>query len=266
MFVDWLVVDGYSIHHPPMALGQGVLNAFYYGGLNTAAELFEIMGDGEYVAKCLTRAEKLKEAFNKWLYDEERGLYFEGLNTKTPDELIHNFMPQNVEKRYYMSHSNILCSCFGICEGERAKRILRRIVSDESIGRCQPYFTHFLFEAIYRNGLRDELTIPVMRQWIEPIRECAKGLPEGFIKPEPTYHFDHSHAWGGTPLYSLPKALTGVEITEVGYRAVTLSPSLLGLEWASVEIPTPYGNITVKQKAGEEPRVEAPAEIKVTIV
>ena len=45
-----------------------------------------------------------------------------------------------------------------------------------------------------------------------------------FVKPEPTYRFDHSHAWGGTPLYALPKALLGLEIIEPGMAAISLSP------------------------------------------
>lgn len=33
MFVDWTVIDGFSMHHPPKALGQTVLNCFYYKSL-----------------------------------------------------------------------------------------------------------------------------------------------------------------------------------------------------------------------------------------
>ena len=90
-----------------------------------------------------------------------------------------------------------------------------------------------------------------------------KGLVEGFYAPEPTYSFDHSHAWGGTPLYSLPKALTGLSITEAGYRRIKLSPSLLGLNEAKIEIPTPYGMIECYMKRGELPRINAPEEIQI---
>ena len=34
-------------------------------------------------------------------YDTEKEMYFEGLNSPTPDEMIYEFLPQNVEKRYY---------------------------------------------------------------------------------------------------------------------------------------------------------------------
>ena len=93
-----------------------------------------------------------------------------------------------------------------------------------------------------------------------------KNLVEGFIAPEPTYSFDHSHAWGGTPLWSLPKALTGFELIKPAFEEVTFSPCLLGLEQARVELPTPYGDITVEMKKGKEPTITSPDEVKITLM
>ena len=94
-------------------------------------------------------------------------------------------------------------------------------------------------------------------------KNCPKGLVEGFVTPEPTYSFDHSHAWGGTPLWSLPKALLGLSIEEPAYRKVRLSPSLLSLEYATVELPTPYGTIICKMERGCDVKIIAPKEVDV---
>ena len=243
MFIDWLYIDGMSMHHPPKALGQTCTSAYYYLALTNAAKIFAVLGrkrDSEIMAE---RAVSLKDSINKWLFDEEKGLYFEGLNTPTPEKYVHSRHPANVEKRYYLKNSNILCTCFGICEGEKAQKVIDKIMTEEFISDCQPYFKHFLFEAIYKNGLRDKYTLKLAEEWKAPVKDCPKGLVEGFIAPEPTYYFDHSHAWGGTPLYSVPKALTGIEILEPGYKKISFSPSSLGLDEAKVEIPTPYGMI-----------------------
>ena len=136
-------------------------------------------------------------------------------------------------------------------------------MSDEITGEYQAYFAHYLFEALCRNGLRDEYTLTVAEKWKQPVKDCSKGLAEGFIPPEPTYSFDHSHAWGGTPLYSVPQALTGLEIIEAGYEKIKINPSLIGLEKAVVEIPTPYGIITASQQKGGEVQLQIPAEIEV---
>ena len=141
--------------------------------------------------------------------------------------------------------------------------ILEKVMTDESLGEVQPYFAHFLLDAIYRNDLRDRYTLQILEAWKAPVLECPYGLAEGFIKPEPTYSFDHSHAWGGTPAYALPLALTGLELLEPGYRKIRLNPSLLGLTNAAAEIPTPYGMITVTMEQGREPVIAVPDGIAV---
>ena len=79
----------------------------------------------------------------------------------------------------------------------------------------------------YYDSGRDEYTLTVAKKWKQPVKDCSKGLAEGFIPPEPTYSFDHSHAWGGTPLYSVPQALTGLEIIEAGYEKIKINFNLI---------------------------------------
>jgi len=263
MFIDWIYIDEISLHHPPKALGQTCLCAYYYGALTTAAKVYEALGASADAAYSLKKAAALREAVNTLLYDPEKALYFDGLNTPTPEEMLYRYLPQNVEKRYYMPHSNILCACFGVCDEETGRRLLGEVMSDKVWGACQPYFKHFLLEAIFRLGLADKYTLDVVEDWKAPIKDCPKGLVEGFIMPEPTYSFDHSHAWGGTPLYALPKALAGLEIVEAGYKKIRLNPSLLGLENAHVEIPTPFGDIVIDMKKGEDVAITLPEGIEV---
>ena len=101
----------------------------------------------------------------------------------------------------------------------------------------------------------------MLERWKTPVAECPKGLAEGFLPPEPSYHFDHSHAWGGTPAYALPKALLGFEMLSPGFRRISLSPSLLGLEHAVVEMPTPQGMLRCEMQAGRDPVITLPPGI-----
>lgn len=265
MFIDWLYIDGISLHHPPKALGQTCLNMFYFGALEKAAEIFSILGNKPMADDCTRKSESLKKAVNEILFDKDRQMYFEGLNTPTAEHLLYSQMPQNTEKRYYRKHANILAAYFGICGGETAKDLIHRIMSDEIEGEYQAYFAHYLLEAVYRNGLRDQYTMKLIDQWIPHVKTCSKGLTEGFVPPEPTYSFDHSHAWGGSPLYSLPLALTGFRMIQPAFREISFSPSLLGLKRARVEIPTPYGIITVTLEEGKAPVFDAPEKIKITL-
>lgn len=265
MFVDWIYIDKLSMHHPPKALGQTCLNMFYFGALDSAEKIYCALGAAEGSRKCREGKEALRTAVNNLLFDSERGIYFEGLNTPTAPELIATYMPQNVEKRYYLKHSNILAAYFGVCDDSTGKSLIHKIMSEEIEGDCQPYFLHYLLEAVYRLGLREQYTMQIISRWKEPVRSCPKGLVEGFVAPEPTYGFDHSHAWGGTPLYSLPKALTGLEITKPGMQEIVLTPSLLGLCHAKVELLTPYGKVTCEMKEGEKIQITHPKEVAVIL-
>ena len=263
MFIDWLCPDGISTHHPPKALGQTCLCMFYYGALVSASEIYGVIGEDEKKAQCLENAECLKKAIFSHLYDTSRGLFFEGLNTETPSELIYQYMPKNVSKRYYRRHANILACYFGLVSGDEAKELLEKIYSDDSLGEVQPYFMHFWLDAVYLNGLREKYTLPLMSGWRDAMKTSKKGLPEGFYPPEPTYKFDYSHAWGGTPLYALPKAILGLEILECGLKKIKINPSLLSLLSAHVEIPTKYGLIKIELENGKEIKIDATSEVEI---
>jgi len=258
MFIDWLVPDGISLHHPPKALGQTCLCLYYYGALKTAARIWETLGDHDKAATAKQRMDVLHGSVLRELYDPQRKLFFEGLNTHTDEALIGEWMPRNVEKRYYRKHANILAAFFGFFPKDECADLLERIVEDDDLGQVQPWFCHFLLEAVYRCGLREQYTLKLLDQWKAPVMECPKGLPEGFYKPEESYSFDHSHAWGGTPAYALPMALSGLEILEPGYRKIRLSPSLLGLKWANVEIPTPCGMVRLQLREDTSPEISVP--------
>ncbi len=265
MFIDWIYIDELSMHHPPKALGQSCLNMYYFEALNSADKIFKALSMETDAEICCNKKENLRKAINTYLFDTKNGIYFEGLNTPTEERLIGEWMPQNTKKRYYLKHSNILAACFGVCEDKIAKRLIDKIMSNEIEGEYQPYFMHFLLEAVSRLNLCEQYTLKIIERWKKPVKECSKGLVEGFVAPEPTYCFDHSHAWGGTPLYSLPKALLGLKILKPGMKEIRLNPKTLGLQFANVELMTPYGKVTCKIEDNNIPCITYPEEITVLL-
>ncbi len=261
MFVDWTVIDGFSMHHPPKALGQTVLNAFYYNAIINASDIYSFLGKNSVSDELKIKADKFKEEFNRVFFDSEKNLYFDGLGTPYGGE--KHYHPANVDKKYFSKYPNILASLFGLADEELAKDILERIIFNDELQDIQPYFMHYLLNAVRKYDLFDKYGMKLLERWIPVVGECDKGLAEGWIAPEESYSFDHSHAWGGTPAYQLPMALTGFEILEPGMKKLKFTPNLYGLDFAKITIPTEYGMIEFDLQKDKKAVINAPECIEI---
>ena len=263
MFVDWTVLEGYSMHHPPKCLGQTVLNAFYYKALTDAAMIARRMGWKEE-SLWQTRADNLHKAFHVNFYDDEKKMYVDGLSDETSES---EWLPKNVPMKHFSRYANTLAALYGLCPSEETKRLVRLAADDTSnLPPVQPYFMHFILQAVCKAELVEEYQMALFDKWKPLVRECSKGLQEGWIKPEEGYVFDHSHAWGGTPAYHMPYLLLGFKMIEPGFKKIILAPQLFGLEYANVEIPTPYGMLRCVQRQGENPQIKVPEGISWKLV
>ncbi len=261
MFVDWTVIDGFSMHHPPKALGQTVLNAFYYNALINASEIYSFLGKNDVSEEMMNKAKKFRAEFNCVFFDNDKKLYFDGLGTPCGGD--KHYHPANVDKKYFSKYPNILVSLFGLADEDLAKDILERIVFDDELQDIQPYFMHYMLDAIRKYNLFDKYGMKLLERWIPVAEECDKGLAEGWIAPEESYSFDHSHAWGGTPAYQMPMALTGLEILEPGMKKLKFKPELYGLDYAKISIPTEYGMIEIDMEKDKEAVINAPGCIEI---
>ncbi len=261
MFVDWTVIDGFSMHHPPKALGQTVLNCFYFKALTDASKIYSYIGEDDTATSICEKAKKFKIRFNEVFFDKEKNLYFDGLGT--PYGGGYHYHPANVDKKYFSKYPNILAPLYGLCDEDLSVHILERIIFDDSLQDIQPYFMHYLLNAVRKYNLFDKYGMKLLERWIPVVNECSKGLAEGWIAPEESYSFDHSHAWGGTPAYQMPMAITGLEILEAGMKKIKFNPSLFGLDFAEIEIPTEYGTIYFKAEKGKDTIINVPDGIEV---
>lgn len=261
MFVDWTVIDGFSMHHPPKALGQTVLNAFYYNVLLNAVKIYTYLDEYEISDELKIKAKNFKRDFNLIFFDNGKKLYFDGMGTPYGGE--KHYHPANVNRKYFSKYPNILASLYGLADEDVAKDILERIIFDDSLQDIQPYFMHYLLDAVRKYDLFEKYGMKLIERWFPVVEECDKGLAEGWIKPEEGYSFDHSHAWGGTPAYQMPMAITGLEILEPGMKKLKFNPKLYGLDYAKITIPTEYGCIKINAEKGKEAVITAPENIEI---
>ncbi|MBR2461136.1 MAG: hypothetical protein IKB34_07910 [Clostridia bacterium] len=260
MFVDWIETDGYTLHHPPKALGQTVMNAFYYRALCVATEISEAVGDEACAKRYRHRAAALRTAYNRCFYDVERKLYFSGSNSADSEVAKpYQWLPENPLKRYYGVHENILSLLYGLCDSFDRQALLVRTLEDSSLTPVQPYFMHFVLDAVYNAGLWNRYGMKLLERWRVCLDKTEKGLCEGWGE----FSGDFSHAWGGTPAYQLPARLSGIRILSPGFERISLKPSLYGLDSAFIRIPTGYGPIEIRMEKGLKPEITVPAGITV---
>jgi len=275
MFVDWIAMkdapdpyadsrdimthgksDGYSLHHPPKSLGQSVLCMLYYRALICAEKLYTVIGEEKSAEGCLKKAENIKSAINKHLYDKAAELYIGGLNT--PDRVENsNWLPKNTDRVFHLKQANVLSVLFEIAPKEKRQKILDDVVINLRKEEMQPYFYHFLFEALCKEDMFGKYGLDLIRRYESLINKCDKGLSEAWE----FVNGDLSHAWGGAPAYILKKALSGFEMVEAGYKKIKLAPKLFSLDFADFEIPTPSGPIKIKMDKKER-EIFVPSEIE----
>ncbi len=262
MFIDWTWNGEHNLHHPPKAMGQAPLNAFYYGALKVAVKIAGELGDNAIAGSWSELAKSVKESFNNLFFDRKRAQYFDGLNDKT--ENVSTFMPANIERRVYSKYTNTLAVLYGLCDEELSKTVLEKALFKENYPDVQPYFMHFVLQALGKCGLFAQYGIEEIRKWEAAVRECDKGMKEAWIIFE-GYGFDYSHAWAASPSYHLPDKILGLEILSPGMKKLRLTPNLYGLDSAEIVFPTLYGTISVKLEKDKAPKIIAPQNIEIII-
>lgn len=241
MFMDWVDIAGIGCHHPPAVIGQGYLTAFYFRALADAGRVAQLMGETEKTAGYAALRTKVLEAFNRELWNPEKGLYRDGKPFQTSVK-PGQWLPADTDIETFSPHVNVLAVLYDLAPRERQQEILNRVMKQTPLN-CQPYFYHFIFNAMDHCGLFDSLATGEMKRWqINPDTQTFREMwTTG----------DWSHAWGGTPLYQLSSKVLGVTPETPGFKSITIRPTLCDLWWAKGKVPTPHGDVEVSWQRTE---------------
>ena len=225
-----------------------VVNAYHNKALQAMSIIAEVVGeqeDSEYYAK---RAEEHKRAFNKLLFDSEKGYYNDGIDTD------HSAL-----------HSNMFALSFGLVPEEHVKTVTDFVKSRGMA--CSVYGSQHLLDAVYEGenaGYGMELlTATHDRGWAHAIYDVGTTISleawDNKYKPNQ----DWNHAWGAAPANIIPMRVMGIEPLEPGFEKIRIKPQPANLEWANIVHPTIKGDVSVsfENKMGEifSMNVEIPA-------
>jgi alpha-L-rhamnosidase len=233
MFMDWVQIAGFSGHHPPAVIGQGYMTAVFYRALADDERIAKLQHNWARADDDEKRRGLIQAAFNWHLWDPAEGLYRDGLpnqSTVAPND----WLPADKDVETFSTQVNTLAVWAGLTDAERSKEIMQKVLARPDMN-CQPYFMHFVFEAMSRAGIFQDSALSQIGRW--------KILPDSQSFFEMWDQGDRSHAWNATPLFQMSGRILGVEPIAAGFKTFSINPTPCGLKWAKGVVPTPFGAI-----------------------
>ena len=242
MFMDWVDIGGFGCHHPPAVIGQGYLTAFYYHGMAMASRVASMMGDTARVEKYAKQRGEIAEAFNRELWVANKGLYRDGKPFQTSVK-TYQWLPADKDIETFSPHVNLLAVLYDLAPKEQQPAIVEKVLAEKPLN-TQPWFMHWVFQAIDHAELFDQYGTAQMRRWqIVPETQSFREMWRGG---------DLSHGWCSTPLVQMSARVLGVTPTAPGFKTLAIRPSLCDLTRAKGTVPTPHGDVAVAWALGDD--------------
>lgn len=207
-----------------------VINAFFYENMKIMAEFAKILGKTDEVLDFELRAAKVKKALNEQMFDKNRGVYVDGLDTD-----------------HASLHANMMPLAFGMVPDENIKSVVDFIKTRGMA--CSVYGAQFLMVALYNAGEADYalqlLSSTAERSWYNMIRIGSTMTLEAWdLKFKD--NLDWNHAWGAVPANVIPRDLWGIKPKTPGFGVASIKPQMGTLKTSAIEVPTVLGTIKGK--------------------
>lgn len=247
-----------SLSHPSAGVGQGFMTALFYQALKDAARVSELTHDAARIEKYTEMREKIAEAYNRELWNEDKGLYRDGvpfMSSVKPhprgkaDNILFSDLPEDKQMESFSIQNNVSAVLYGLAPANRRAAIIDKIMEYPN-GEVTTYYMHYVFDGMDRAGVLEKYAVPFMHYWhiipdTQTTRELA-WLPIGVHhKDGGGERNDYTHGWISTPAYQMSSKILGVVPTSPGFATFDIRPTLCGLEFARGRVPTPHGPIDV---------------------
>lgn len=238
--VDWPAGerDGYVFTYV-----NTVVNAFHLRAIEKMRRLALALGKKKDAEEFAQSERKSLAAFQQQFFDENAGLYRDGVGTD------------------HMSlHANLFPLAFGLVPEDKRTHVAEWLASRGMRGSV--YAAQYLLEGLFENGQStaalEEITAPGDRSWRHMVDSGATITWEAWdqrYKPNQ----DWNHAWGAAPANLLPHFVLGVQGSTPGWTEAEIAPHPGGLLYANGTVPTPRGPIKLSWK--RSPRFTLSAEL-----
>lgn len=228
-FADWSA--GFP-HGEPIREKNGnssFQDLMYILTLEAAAEMEQAIGIPSMATHYRSIASSIRSTIKQKYWNTERSLFAD-----THDH------------RSFSQHVNALAVIAGIVEGDEAKAVMQKTLTDSSLAQATIYFRYYVHQALSKAGMGDQL-LDNLQTWND---QMALGLTTWAEQPEPSR--SDCHAWGSSPNIEFFRILLGIDSSASGFSKVRIEPALGKLTEASGTIPHPKGKISVAYKINKK--------------
>jgi hypothetical protein len=214
------------------------MTALYYQALGDAISVATITKSPKDSSHYQALRKKISTAFESELWNSSQGLYRDGKPFQTTIK-PNQWLPADKDIETFSTQVNTFAVSCGLTAPARSRSIMKAILAREDMN-CQPYFMHFVFEAMDKAGIFGSEAVKQLDRW--------KIVPDTQSFYEMWTRGDLSHSWNATPMFQMSGRILGVTPTKPGFREFAINPQTVGLTWAKGKIPTPHGLIEVSWK------------------
>ncbi|MBE7063944.1 MAG: hypothetical protein E7390_09205 [Ruminococcaceae bacterium] len=230
-FIDW--VSSWENGFPkggdkaPMT----IYNLMYASSLKDAAEICESCGYKGLADDYKLFYTKTVGAINKHCFDEETGLYVDVPGEKT-----------------YSEHAGVWAVLSDAITGKAAQTMIEKMFNSDFVAKSSFSKKYDLLRALNKTGLYEKFAPDILKQWDSMLEKHCTTWCESTSFPR-----SECHGWSCAPLYEMSAQILGVTPCENGFKKIKIKPHLMGLNYASGRVPTPFGYIDVSwaSKGGE---------------
>ncbi|WP_240041445.1 alpha-L-rhamnosidase C-terminal domain-containing protein [Paenibacillus ginsengarvi] len=248
--VDWpeTMRDGYEfdLKYP---IGEGchnVLNAFYYGAMNTVADIQEIV-HGVKSDSLLTELANVKAAFIRVFYNKETGLFVDAEGSG------HSSL-----------HANALPLLFDLVPKDAVQTVVALMRAKRL--SCGVYMAYFVLQALAVAGeyelVYELITSDDHHSWRTMVNEGATTCFEVWSK-DLKANASLCHPWASAPIPVLIEHIIGIKPTAAGWKQVIFAPRLPeSLREVKLTFRIPAGTI-IFEYTNEQMKLTVPEGVSV---
>lgn len=228
LFIDWVNQEKWT-----------ALQILWWWAQNSGAKLAQRVGDTATANYWMKNAQKLKVNLSRVAWSEKVKIWLSKNDTTSENT----------------RHPNFLAIVSGLATPNQFGGIKALLENNNVKPVGTPYMKGFEVMALSQLGNTDYMLNKTKDYWGGMLNRGATTFWEAYDSGEASdkqysfygrpYGKSLCHAWSSGPAAFLPSELFGLKPLEDGWKRFTIHPNLCSLHWASICLPTNYGNIIV---------------------